>query len=134
MAGCDLAQLMVEQFDPRYLQGIDYFNRCAFFHAHEVWEELWHDTHGPAREFYQGLIQVAVCLHHFGKGNLRGARKLYFSSAAHLRAYLPRHAGLDVACLLRDLETCCAELLTDPQSCERVTLVAERIPRCRLSL
>jgi uncharacterized protein len=120
--------------DPRYLQGIDDFNRCAFFHAHEVWEELWHDTHGPAREFYQGLIQVAVCLHHFGRGNLRGARKLYHSSTAHLRPYLPRHAGLDLAGLLRELDACCAELLSDTPSGGRVTLVHERIPRCRLSL
>ncbi len=83
-------------YDPRYLQGIDYFNRGAFFDAHEVWEELWTDTEGPTRRFYQGLIQVAVCLHHFGNGNTRGARKLYHSSTDYLRAYCPRHAGLDV--------------------------------------
>ena len=63
---------MGEQYDPRYLEGIDCFNRGAFFDAHEVWEALWTDTEGPSRRFYQGLIQVAVCLHHFGNGNLRG--------------------------------------------------------------
>src|SRR6476469_7449491 len=64
-------------YDPRYLEGIEHFNRCDFFEAHESWEELWQDYTGPSRKFYQGLIQVAVCLHHFGNGNTRGAKKLY---------------------------------------------------------
>jgi len=125
---------MDEQLDRRYLQGIDCFNRRAFFHAHEVWEELWRDTESPTREFYQGLIQVAVCLHHFGNGNVRGARKLYHSAVEHLRAYSPRHAGLDVAVLLRDLTACCAELLADQPDAPRATLHPDRIPHCRLTL
>ena len=88
---------MVEQYDPRYLQGIDYFNRRAFFHAHEVWEELWTDTQGPTRRFYQGLIQVAVCLHHFGNGNLRGRGSSTTVRPATCVPICPRHAGLDVA-------------------------------------
>ena len=125
---------MIEPYDPRYLQGIDYFNRRAFFHAHEVWEELWTGTQGPTRQFYQGLIQVAVCLHHFGNGNLRGALKLYHSSTGYLRAYLPQHAGLDVAHLLHELEVCCAPLLGNLEQRPRVTLVPDQIPRIRLSL
>ncbi len=124
---------MTGHYDSRYLQGIDYFNRHAFFHAHEVWEELWHDTHGPGRPFYQGLIQVAVCLHHFGNGNLRGALKLYHSATEHLRGYLPRHAGLDVAQLLEQLTVCCAPLLHDPEPGPRAKLDADRIPEIRLS-
>ena len=54
-----------------YLLGIAYFNDCEFFEAHEVWEELWADYQGPSRKFYQGLIQTAVCLYHFGNGNAR---------------------------------------------------------------
>ena len=64
------------QYDPHYLAGIEFFNQCDFFEAHEAWEELWTEYQGPSREFYQGLIQVAVCLHHFGNENIRGARKL----------------------------------------------------------
>ena len=87
-------------YDPRYLEGIRHFNERAFFEAHEVWEDLWHDEQGPSRRYYQGLIQVAVCLHHFRNGNTRGARKLYHSSRGYLEAYRPQHRGLDVDQLL----------------------------------
>ncbi len=125
---------MTAPLDLRYLQGVDCFNRRAFFRAHEVWEDLWRASRGPDREFYQGLIQVAVCLYHFGNGNLRGARKLYHTATAHLQAYLPQHAGLDVAGLVGDLETCCAELLAGPPACLHARLSPGLIPRCRLSL
>ena len=78
-----------EPYDPLYLAGIEHFNVCDFFEAHETWEELWTDYSGPARKFYQGLIQVAVALHHFGNGNIRGAKKLYLSSSAYLEPYRP---------------------------------------------
>ncbi len=74
-----------ETYDPLYLGGIKHFNECDFFEAHEVWEELWTDYRGESRKFYQGLIQAAVALYHFGNGNIRGARKLYHSSRDYLR-------------------------------------------------
>jgi predicted metal-dependent hydrolase len=115
-----------------YLKGIEYFNACEFFEAHEVWEEVWQDYQGPSRKFYQGLIQVAVCLHHFGNGNTRGARKLYHSSRAYLEPYRPRHLGLNVDKLLNDLESCCAELLASADPYPHVELVPDSIPEIHL--
>ena len=69
------------EYSPLYQQGIEYFNECEFFEAHEVWEDLWSEDHSESRTFYQGLIQAAVALHHFGNGNTRGARKLFHSSS-----------------------------------------------------
>ena len=91
-------------YDPRYLQGIKYFNECEFFEAHEVWENLWQETEGGSRRFYQGLIQVAVCLHHFGNGNTRGAAKLYHSSRGYLEPFAPWHEGLDINAFLQQLQ------------------------------
>src|SRR5690606_19898091 len=79
------------EYDPRFLEGIAFFNDCDFFEAHEIWEDLWSDVQGSSRRFYQGLIQVAVCLHHFGNGNLRGAQKLYYSCRGYLEDYAPSH-------------------------------------------
>src|SRR5262245_37977885 len=119
-------------YDPRYLDGIEHFNKCDFYEAHEVWEDLWTDTQGPSRRFFQGLIQVAVCLHHFGNGNLRGARKLYHSSRGYLVQYEPRHLGLNVQVLLEQLADCCGELLSSTDSGADVPLIPEKIPEIHL--
>lgn len=125
---------MSEQlYDPRYLAGIEHFNACDFFEAHEVWEELWADYQGPSRKFYQGLIQVAVCLHHFCNGNIRGAKKLYASSRDYLEPYRPRHEGLDVDKLFSDLETCCREILASQEEFPKIDIDPKLIPEIHLS-
>lgn len=120
------------QYDRRFLAGIQYFNVCDFFEAHEAWEELWADYQGPSRRFYQGLIQVAVCLHHFGNGNTRGAKKLFVSSTDYLRDYLPQHEGVDVAKLLAELAACCEAIMTSPDEFPKVEIDAELIPEIHL--
>ena len=128
----DELKRMSEEYEPLYLQGIAHFNTCEFFEAHEIWEELWQEYQGPSRKFYQGLIQVAVCLHHFGNGNVRGARKLYHSSRAYLEAYLPQHRGLNVARLLEEMERCCREILDSKEEYPSVELVPDLIPEIHL--
>lgn len=120
------------RYDERFLAGVRYFNACDFFEAHEEWEELWTEYQGPSRKFFQGLIQVAVCLHHFGNGNARGAIKLYRSSRDYLAPYGPFHLGVDVAKLLRELEICCQELLASADEFPKVEIVADLIPEIHL--
>ena len=121
-----------ETYDPRYLEGIQFFNECEFYEAHEVWEDLWQDYQGDSRKFYQGLIQVAVCLHHFGNGNVRGARKLYHSSSRYLEAYRPHHLGLDVDKLLAELKACCTEILESEEEFPQIEIKIELIPEIHL--
>ena len=121
-----------EDYDSRYLQGIEYFNDCDFFEAHEIWEELWSDSQGPSRKFYQGLIQVAVCLHHFGNGNTTGAKKLYNSSRGYLENYQPHFMGLNVDKLLAELQACCAEILASEEKYPDVEIVVDLIPEIHL--
>ena len=99
-------------YDPLYLKGIAFFNDCEFFEAHETWEALWTEYRGPTRKFYQGLIQAAVALHHFGNGNLRGAKKVYLTSRGHLNNYPPHYEGLDLEAFLAQYERCFADVLT----------------------
>lgn len=82
--------------DSRYLDGIELFNRGAFFDAHEVWEELWGDCPSADRRFYQALIQAAVALYHFGRGNHTGAARLYRSARGYMDPYRPAHLGLAI--------------------------------------
>src|SRR5437660_6385851 len=101
-------------YDRRYLGGILFFNQRDFFEAHEVWESLWLNGAGPERRFYQGLIQAAVALYHFGNGNLRGATKLYHSSRGYLEPYGDRYLGLDLSTFRTQMERCFAEVLASP--------------------
>ena len=125
--------MVTEDYDSRYLQGIKYFNDCDFFEAHEIWEELWADCQGPSRKFYQGLIQAAVCLHHFGNGNLRGARKLYHSCRdRYLEQYRPLYLGVDLDRFLEQLEACCRLILDADADLSHVEIDAETIPEIHL--
>ena len=101
-------------YDPRYLGGIRCFNERDFFEAHEVWENLWMHCAGPERRFYQGLIQAAVALFHFGNGNLRGAVKLYHSSKGYLEPFGRSYLGLDLAGFWAQMGRCFAEALAQP--------------------
>ncbi len=119
-------------YHPLYLQGIEHFNACDFYESHEVWEELWTDYQGPSRKFYQGLIQVAVALHHFGNGNIRGAKKLYASSRGYLQPYLPKHEGLDLKKLLADFERCFVAVHASQEEFPNIEIDPELIPEIHL--
>ncbi len=119
---------MNSDYDPRYLAGIVLFNAGDFFEAHEVWEDLWADSAAPQRSFYQGLIQAAVGLCHFGNGNLRGAVKLYRSSRDYMAPCGSPFLGLDAAAFWRQMERCFAELLTATESDRRVELDESLLP------
>ena len=100
---------------------------------HDIWEELWADYRGPSREFYQGLIQVAVALHHFGNGNIRGARKLYASSRKYLDPFRPKHLGCDVDELFAEMEECFVEVLASEEEFPRIDIDPELIPEIHLN-
>ncbi len=82
--------------DPRFLAGVDLFNRREFFDAHEVWEDLWHECAGPDRRFYQALIQAAVAAYHWERGNATGAARLYRSGRRYMEPFRPVNLGLAV--------------------------------------
>jgi predicted metal-dependent hydrolase len=103
------------EYDPRYLAGILFFNEGDYFESHEVWEALWMDSAGPERKFYQGLIQAAVALYHFGNGNLRGAVKLFRSSRDYLKGFDTPYLGLDLGAFAEQMDRCFAELLAHPE-------------------
>jgi predicted metal-dependent hydrolase len=83
--------------------GINFFNGGRYFEAHEAWEDLWRPTRGPLRLFYQGLVQAAVGMHHFSRGNMNGARAQLGKSLSKLEQYPARFCGIDNAKLIMDL-------------------------------
>jgi hypothetical protein len=119
-------------YDPLYLKGIARFNACDFFEAHEVWEELWKEYSGELRLFYKGLIQAAVALHHFGNGNIRGARKVYHSSRNYLDQYGPVCCGLDLKKFLAEFDACFAEVRQSEEEFPEIEINPELIPEIAL--
>lgn len=124
---------MLDIYDPRYLEGVRLFNEREFFECHDVLEDLWSDTLGEDREFYQGLIHAAVALFHFETGNFGGARKMYLSACRYLEPNRPRHLGMNLEDFLSALRHCFQELL-DAGSVypADAALDVERIPMIRI--
>ena len=81
-------------------QAIALWNERLFFEVHEVLEAEWKRTSGAERQALQGVIQIAVALHHHAHGNPRGARTLMHEGRARLAANATALPTLDVAALL----------------------------------
>lgn len=94
-------QLPEGNLDGLFHEGVRLFNAAQFFEAHEALEDVWREAHAPERKFLQGLIQIAVALHHHSTGNLVGCRSLLQRGLRNLAPYPERHSGLELA-LFRD--------------------------------
>jgi predicted metal-dependent hydrolase len=121
---------MTAEYPAQYLEGLRLFNAEDFFESHEVLEELWSETQDERKKFYQGLIQAAVALLHFGNGNLGGAKKVYLSCRKYLEAYQPAYEGLDLSRFLDDLQFCFQELLDSTEACPSgIEIRDDRVPK-----
>jgi hypothetical protein len=81
---------------PDFYTGLDLFNRGFYYECHDIWEELWADSKGQTKIFYQALIMSAVSLYHFGNENLEGALSC-FGKASKKFDQLPNiFLGLDI--------------------------------------
>jgi hypothetical protein len=86
------------------LEAIRQFNTGEWFECHETLEELWVGEEGEAREFYQGVLQVAVALHHWRNGNFGGAISLLKGGVAYLSRVSAVCQWVDVAAFIADAE------------------------------
>ena len=84
------------------LQGIREFNAGEWFECHETVEDLWIGSEGEVRDFYQGLIQIAIALHHWRNGNYGGALSLLKGGAGYLGHVAEQCQWVDVAGLISD--------------------------------
>ncbi|GMV86782.1 MAG: hypothetical protein AMXMBFR80_26370 [Dehalococcoidia bacterium] len=81
------------------------FNRGLFYECHETLEEIWQQEHGPVRDLYKGLIQVAAAFVHITRGNYAGAERLCRTALGYLAPYRGSGAlGFDVDRIASDVE------------------------------
>ncbi|MGE5110249.1 MAG: DUF309 domain-containing protein [Acidobacteriaceae bacterium] len=87
-----------------FQRGIDLINEGSYFAAHDLLEEVWRQVHGWTKPFYQGMVQVAISLHHFSTGNLAGAQSVMTKCRKNLSEFPASFCGVDLADLLAQLE------------------------------
>jgi hypothetical protein len=86
------------------LLAIREFNGREWFECHETVEELWIGEEGEVRDFYQGIIQIAVALHHWRNGNFAGAVSLLKGGAVYLGHVAEQCQWVNVAGLIADAD------------------------------
>lgn len=86
------------------LQGIREFNRRDWYECHETIEDLWLGEEGEVRDFYQGIIQIAIALLHWRNSNFGGAVSLLKGGAGYLRHVSDRCQWVDVASLIAEAD------------------------------
>lgn len=99
-------------YDPRYLAGLRLYHLGRHWDSHEVWEEIWRESEGPARHFFQGLIQMDAAILHTRRGHWSGVANLLARSLSHLAQCPDQLLGMDVARLRDQLRAYRTEILT----------------------
>ncbi len=84
------------------LQAMRQFNAQEWFECHETLEDLWIGEEGEARSLFQGILQIAIALHHWRNGNYVGAVSL-FNGGVKLLSQVPETClWVDVTRLIAD--------------------------------
>lgn len=125
----------VAEWPWEYREFVRLFNEADYFEAHEVLEDLWSIEVEPLRTYYKGLIQMAVAICHWERGNPSGARKLYRSAQAYLAPYPDTYEGLPLGELRHSFDGLFAPLVAAmandaPAPClQRTHLPVLELPR-----
>jgi predicted metal-dependent hydrolase len=69
-----------------------------------VLEDEWRAAEPAERDFFQGLVHVAVAWYQAGRGNRVGCERQLEKAGRRLAPYAPAHRGLDVDALLASVE------------------------------
>lgn len=97
----------------QFWQGVEAFNQEEFYACHDILEALWLEAAALERNFYQGILQIAVACYHLNSGNWQGCVTLLGEGSRRLHSYQPDWEGIDVAQLVAESQ----ELLQALQQC-----------------
>ena len=74
-----------------------------YFAAHEELELAWRAAPADERDFFQGLVHVAVAWYQAGRGRRIGTERQLAKAIRRLTPYAPAHRDLELAPLLEQL-------------------------------
>jgi uncharacterized protein len=83
-----------------YKRGLENLREGRFFEAHEELEIVWRAAAPGERDFYQGLVHVAVAWYQAGRGRPVATASQLEKAARRLAPFAPAHRGVDVAGVL----------------------------------
>jgi len=89
--------------DDPYKAGIDHIRAGRWFEAHEELETAWRAAVPEERDFYQGLVHVAVAWYQHGRGRPVATGRQIEKALRRLEAYEPEHRGVNVHALRTQL-------------------------------
>ena len=87
---------------PEFWQGLEQFNQEEFYDCHDTLEAIWMDAIATEKNFYQGILQIAVACYHLGNYNWRGAVTLLGEGVRRLSNFQPSHSEIDVSGLVSE--------------------------------
>jgi len=95
---------MSSEIDTRFEHGVRLLRQREFFAAHEELELAWRAAEPAERDFFQGLVHVAVAWYQAGRGRRIGCERQLEKASRRLAPFAPLHRDIAVASLLVQVE------------------------------
>jgi predicted metal-dependent hydrolase len=92
-----------EDFESAYRAGVELIRSGEYFAAHEELETAWRAAPANERDFFQGLVHVAVAWYQAGRGRKIGTERQLAKALRRLEPYAPAHRGIELDPLLTQL-------------------------------
>ena len=90
--------------DAPFKRGLAEIRAGQYFEAHEELEEAWRAAPPEERDFFQGLVHVAVAWYQAGRGRPVATGSQLEKAARRLAPFAPEHRGVNVAHVLQQVE------------------------------
>jgi len=87
-----------------FKRGLEAIREERYFEAHEELEVAWRAAAVGERDFFQGLVHVAVAWYQAGRGRPVATARQLEKATRRLAPFAPAHRGVDVAGVLAQLE------------------------------
>jgi uncharacterized protein len=87
-----------------YKRGLAAIRERRYFEAHEELEIAWRAATAEERDFFQGLVHVAVAWYQAGRGRPVATARQLEKAARRLAPFAPAHRGVDVQAVLAQVQ------------------------------
>ena len=87
-----------------FKRGLEEIRAGRYFEAHEELEAAWRAARAEERDFFQGLVHVAVAWYQAGRGRPVATARQLEKAARRLGPFAPEYRGVDVAGVLAQVE------------------------------